>query len=245
MYDLSNSAETRLSTNESNQTEPAIYGDKIIWVDEVRIDDPEVLAGSYRSFYNVICLYNLSTSTETKVAEGIRMWNPSIYGDTLVWEEEDATGNNNMVMMYNLSTSTENLVAYERTADPDIYEDRIVWTQDLWDFRNHVFMYNISTSTQTEITADGVHEKGSGASPAIYGDRIVWVQNGINVFTLATPGSPENYSNKEAGTETQITTNGSRQYSPEIYGDRIVWKDWRNGGYWDEDIYLYNLSTRQ
>ena len=101
--------------------------------------------------------------------------------------------NNGMIVMYNLSTSTANLVAYERTGDPDIYEDRIVWTQDFWDFRSHVFMYNISTSTQTEITADGVHELGSGSSPAIYGDRIVWVPSslpenlhgGIYVFTLA------------------------------------------------------------
>ncbi|MCC4770064.1 hypothetical protein FXV91_07580 [Methanosarcina sp. DH2] len=251
MFDLSTSTETRITTNESNQSEPAIYGDKIVWVDEVQIDDPEIVVDPYFSINHVICVYDLSTSTETRLYPGIRIWNPSIYKDRIVWEQEDSTGNNAMVVMYNLSTSTSNMIAIERTGDPDIYEDRIVWTQDLWDFRSHVFMYNISTSTQTELTAEGVHEPAYGSSPAIYGDRIVWVHNGIYMFTLASAGSPVDNSNKEAGTETQITTNGSYQSNPAIYGDRIVWQDSRNGkgigqsgyptGSWD--IYMHDLST--
>jgi len=256
MYDLSTSTETRITTNESNQSEPAIYEDKIVWVDEVRIDDPEIAVDSYFSINNVICVYNLSTSTETQLPSGLRIWDPSIYGDIIVWEQEDNIADNNMIVMYDLSTSALNIIAVERTGDAAIYEDRIVWTQDRWDFRNHVFMYNISTSTQTELTAEGVHESGSGRSPAIYGDRIVWVppSGGIYMFTLASTGStPVDNIEKETGTETQITTNGSCQSYPAIYGDRIVWDDCRNGegiaqsgypgGSWD--IYMHDLSTHK
>ncbi|KKG12872.1 hypothetical protein EO97_02225, partial [Methanosarcina sp. 2.H.T.1A.15] len=253
LYDLSTSTETRITTNESNQSEPAIYGDKIVWVAEVPIDDPELAPYSYLTVYNAICVYNLSTSTETQLSPGVRMWNPSIYGNKIVWEQEDAVGNEHMINTYDLSTSTGSLIAYERAGSADIYEDRIVWTQDLWDFRDHVFMYNISTSTKTELTSEGVHELGSGRSPAIYGDRIVWLPpgGGIYMFTLASAGSPADDSSREAGTETQITTNGSEQTNPAIYGDRIVWMDSRTGNYVDQsghhygglDIYMYNLST--
>ena len=261
MYDLSTSKETRITTNETNQSDPAIYGDKIVWVDEVRIDDPEIAVDPYFSINNFICVYDLSTSTETRLHSGLRIWNPSIYGDIIVWDEEDSIADNNMVVMYDLSASRLNMIAIERTASPDIYKDRIVWTQDFWDFRNHVLMYNISTFTQTELTAEGVHESGSGSLPAIYGDRIVWVppNNGINtsgiyMFTLASTGStPVDNIEMEAGTETQITTNGSDQSNPTIYGDRIVWADSRNGKSIDQfeypseswNIYMYDLSAHK
>jgi beta propeller repeat protein len=256
MYNLSTSTETQITINESNQSEPAIYGDKIVWVDEVQIDNA---VDPYFSINNNICVYDLATSTETRLPSGLRIWNPSIYKDVVVWGQEDFVGNNEMIIMYNLSTSTGDLIAYERTGSPDIYEDRIVWTQDFWDFRDHVLMYNISTSTETELTAEGVHEAGSGSYPAIYGDRIIWVpsrlsenaSSSIYIFTLDSAGSP--VDNRENGTETQITTNGSFQIDPSIYGNQIVWQDARNGkgigqsgypagGY---DIYMYDLSAHK
>ena len=249
MYDLSTSTETQITTNESNQSEPAIYGDKIVWVDEVQIDDA---IDPYLSINNNICVYDLATSTETPLSSGLRIWNPSIYKDVVVWEQEDFVGNNEMIVMYNLSTSTGDLIAYERTSSPDIYEDKIVWTQDFWDFRDHVLMYNISTSTETELTAEGVHEAGSGGYPAIYGDRIVWVSHsGIYMFTLDSAGLP--VDNRENGTETRITTNGSFQTEPTIYDDKIVWPDARNRENIDQsgypagsyDIYMYDLSAHK
>jgi beta propeller repeat protein len=102
MYDLSISQETQISTNETNQTEPAIYGDKIVWVDELRIDDPEIAVDPYFSINNFICVYDMSTSTETQLPSGLRMWNPSIYRDIVVWDQEDFVSNNGMIVMYTL-----------------------------------------------------------------------------------------------------------------------------------------------
>ncbi|AKB45538.1 MULTISPECIES: hypothetical protein [Methanosarcina] len=250
MYDLSTSTETQITTNESNQSDPAIYGDKIVWVDEVQIDDA---IDPYFSINNNICVYDLATSTETPLSAGLRSWNPSIYKDVVVWEQEDYVGNNEMIVMHNLSTSTGELIAYERTGSPDIYEDKIVWTQDFWDFRSHVLMYNISTSTETELTAEGVYDAGSGSYPAIYGDRVVWVPShgGIYMFTLDSAGLP--VDNGENGTETQITTNGSFQTEPTIYDDKIIWQDARNRENIDQsgyptgsyDIYMYDLSAHK
>ena len=71
-----------MTTNESNQSEPAIYGDKIVWVDEVQIDDA---IDPYFSINNNICVYDLATSTETQLPSGLRIWDPSIYKDVIAW----------------------------------------------------------------------------------------------------------------------------------------------------------------
>ena len=121
-------------------------------------------------------------------------------------------------------------------------------------------MYNISTSTETKITTNESSQPLPYQSlPAIYGDRIVWgdERNGnldIYMFTLASAEVPplddnetdegNGTGNETEGTETQITTNESEQFSPAIYEDRIVWTDWRNGDlYLNGDIYMYNIST--
>jgi len=222
--------EAQITKNKSNQTMPAIYGDRIVYLDDRN-------GWGYHNIY----MYNLSTSKETRITTNNSYYyntGPEIYGDRIVWQEYRSTSSPNVldrtdIHMYNLSTSKEIQITNSGKAFyPDIYGDRIVWT-DTRNGNGDIYMYDLSTSKETRITTNESHQD----NPAIYGDKIVWEdsRNGkgynptdIYMYDLST------------STETQITADDSDQYSPTIYGDIIVWADWRNRNW---DIYMYNLST--
>jgi len=211
--------ETQITTYKSNQTKPAIYGNKIVWQDDRNGEG-----------YTVF-MYDLSTSRETQITTNKSWdWKPAIYGDRIVWQ--DSLDGIPYIHMYNISTSTETQIAPNKSWEPAIYEDRIVYT-DTCNGNGDIYMYDLATSQETRITTNESHQ----GNPAIYGDRIVWQdsRNGegynptdIYMYNIST------------STETRITINDSDQYSPAIYGDRIVWEDYRNQG---SDIYMYDLST--
>ncbi len=223
MYDISTKKETQITTNESNQSLPAIYGDKIVWVDD-------------RNGNADIYMYDISTKKETQITKNKSAQDePAIYDNRIVWTDyrNDKSGFNSDIYMYDLSTSKETQITTNEFLQwgPSIYGNRIVWT----DYRNgqyeaysQVYMYDISTSRETQI-----NNIGSYAS-AIYGDRIIWValeMSDIYMYDIST------------STEIQITSNESGKADPAIYGDRIIWVDTRNGGIENTDIYMYDLST--
>ncbi len=222
--------EVQITSDKSNQTMPAIYGDKTVFLDD--------RSGWGR--YNIY-MYDLSTSKETRITTNNSYYNtgPAIYGDRIVWQEFHYNNNPNTwdkpdIHMYDLSISKETQITNSgKAADPSIYGDRIVYV----DTRNgnaDIYMYDLSTSKETQITTN---ESWQGY-PAIYGDRIVW-QDSRNGQGYNNPTDIYMYD-ISTHKETQITTNNSDQYYPAIYGDRIVWQDLRNNGW---DIYIYDLST--
>lgn len=175
MCDLSTSTEYQITTNESIQQDPDIYGDRIVWWQDNRNTNDEY----YRCD---IYMYDLSTKKETHVSNyGYQNYVPIIYGDRIVWTAEDEASNYN-IGVFDLSTSSETEVPtgyYGESFTPTIYKDRIVWKdgRNFWpgDGNYDIYMYNLSTSTETQITTN----ESRPSSPAIYGDRIVW-QDGRN-----------------------------------------------------------------
>ncbi len=221
--------EAQITTNKSNQTKPAIYGDKIVYLDD---------RNGWEN-YN-ICIYDLSTSRETHLPTNISYayrysaW-AEIYGDRIVWKahrNNNGTWENSGIQVYNLSISKETQIPNSINAFyPAIYRDKIVYT-DLRDIRSgnaDIYMYDLSTSKETQITTNESQQD----YPAIYGDKIVWqdYRNGNSSWSKT-----DIYMyNLSTSTETQITTSGSAS-DPKIYGDRIVYV---NGS----QIYMYDLST--
>jgi len=255
-----NFTELQITINKSDQCDPAIYGDRIVWNDnrngnsdiylyilstskEIRvttnesgISEPDIYEDRMvwqdgRHGSSDIYMYNISTSTETRITTN-RSWasSPVIYGDMIVWN--DNRNGNSDIYMYNLSTSNETKIATNKydQVRPAIYWDRIVW-QDARNGNWDIYMYNLSTANETRVTSIGSNE----GSPSIYGDRILWQdsRNGnwdIYIYNIST------------SSETRITTDESDQYAPEIYGDSIVWEESRNG---NSDICIYNISTKE
>jgi len=147
--------ETQITTS-GFAANPAIYGDRIVWVDN-------------RSGNDDIYMYNIATSKETPVTTSGSAYSPAIYGDRIVWE--DWRNGNGDIYMYNLSTSNETQITTNESDQefPAIYGDRIVW-EDWRNGNGDIYMYNLSTSNETQITTNESDQK----EPAIYGDKIVW-----------------------------------------------------------------------
>jgi beta propeller repeat protein len=258
--------ETQITNNESNQIDPAISGDVVVWQDE-RNGDWD------------IHMYNLSASIETRITTNkSNQTKPAIYGDRIVWQDE--RNGNWDIYMYDLSTQKETEIADESSdqVNPAVYKDRIVW-QDKRNGNWDIYMYDLSTQKETQITAD----KSDQTEPDIYGDRIVWLDErkgreiylhelstsrrlfnlfwnnqNLDLFSIAT-GSDKSKVRKLikslTSREINITACESDKCEPAaIYGNKVVWADKRNTSLenptnlnnpniYSPGIYIYDVST--
>ena len=211
--------EYQITTNKSNQMQPAIYGDTIVWKDE-------------RNGNSDIYMYDLSTSNETQITTRESYeFSPDIYRDRIIWT--DLRHGNEGIYMYNLSTKKETqITTRESASNPKIYDNRIVWEDHQNDsnknFSNFydIYMYDLSTNKETQITTNG-----TAWGPAIYGNRIVWQDS--------RSGNADIYMYDSTSKETRITTRGSAGNSA-IYGDIIAWVDSRNRY---PNTYMYDIFT--
>ncbi|MFH1838605.1 MAG: hypothetical protein ABH808_03915, partial [Candidatus Kuenenbacteria bacterium] len=112
--------EKQITTNLSDQYNPAIYGDKIVWQNN----------GNGNSD---IYMYNLSTKKESRITTNLSdQYSPAIYRDKIVWQ--DWRNGNSDIYMYNLSTKKESRITTNSKGQftPAIYGNKIVWQ----DWRN-------------------------------------------------------------------------------------------------------------
>jgi TolB protein len=252
--------ETQITNNETDQIDPAIYGDSVVWQDE-------------RNGNWDIYMHNLSTSIETRITTNeSNQTKPAIYGDRIVWQDE--RNGNRDIYMYDLFTEKETRITDESSdqVNPAIYKDRIVWQDERngnWD----IYMYDLSAQTETQITTN----KSDQMEPVIYGDRIVWQDEreggeiylhelsnsrrlfnlfwnnqNLNLFSIVTGDKSKVRKLMKSLTskEISITTYESEKYEPAaIYGNKIVWADSRNANFdnpshmLNSSIYIYDSST--
>ena len=170
MYNLSTSRETQVSPGESSQMFPAIYEDRIVWMDSRN--------GGNGNYWNLsgnwdIYMHNISTSKEIRItADKALQDRPDIYRDNIIWI--DSRNGNQEIFVYNLSTSKEVAISRLRWGydHPSIYGNKIVW-MDVYEGNWEVFMYNLLTSTKTQITNNSSNSQNA-VSPEIYENKIVW-----------------------------------------------------------------------
>jgi TolB protein len=258
--------ETQVTNNGSDQIDPTIYGDVVVWQDE-------------RNGNWDIYMYNLSASVETRITTNeSNQTKPVIYGNRIVWQDE--RNGNCDIYMYDLSNQKETEITSESSdqVNPAVYEDRIVW-QDKRNGNWDVYMYDLSTQKETQITAN----KSDQIEPAIYGDRIVWLDEregreiylhelstsrkffnlfwnnqNLDLFSIVS-GSDKSKVRKIikslTSREINITTCESDKCEPAaIYGNKVVWADRRNMSLenptnldntnaYSPGIYMYDVST--
>mgnify|MGYP000870971321 FL=1 len=239
IYDLSSNKKTLISADGSK---PAIYGDKIVYVkDSVNL-----------------YLYNISTSTETKISTiGSYKKSISIYGNRIVWE--DYRSDHPDIYMYDISNSTETRITTSESVDdpvagtynPVIYSDRIVW-QDYRNGNNDIYMAtltwdeepsqddNNSNDSNTSDNEIQITTSGSADGPSTYGDKIV--------YASTRNGNTDVYMyDRTTKKETQITSSPDAQTHPVIYENRIVWQDdgGKDDGYTNHGIFMYDISTNK
>ena len=252
--------ETQITNNESDQIDPAIYGDRIVWQED--------LNGNWD-----IYMYNISTSTETRITTNeSNQTKPAICGDRIVWQDE--RNGNWDIYMYDLSTQKETQITDDSSnhVSPAIYRDRIVW-QDKRNRNWDIYTYDLSTLKEIQITTD----RSDQTEPVIYEDRIVWQDEregreiylhelstsrrlfnlfwnnqNLDLFSIFT-GSDKSKVRKIMKSLTSrefgITTYESDKHEPAaIYGNKVVWADMRNANLsspniYNPGIYMYDVST--
>src|SRR5665647_1000671 len=219
--DQAQGMETQITTNESSQIHPDIYGDKIVWEDN-RNDN-----GSYTNWD--IYMYDLSTHKEIQITtNGSNQIHPDIYGDKIVWED-NRNGNRN-IYMYDLSTSKETRITTNASEHyhPTIYGNTIAFERKIDEmFTKDIYIYDLSTSSETRVIK-GESDGSYYSFPDIYGNRIVYmVEGGGDVVAMHDLST------------SQDTGIAADAFSPDIYGDRIVY----SGGGTGMPIRIYNIST--
>ena len=259
-FSTESASEFPLVTDPSDQYDPAVYGNIVVWTDSrngnediyrynflineefaITTDQNQqghpaihgdiVVWHDHRNGNYDIYEYNLSTESQLPITiDSPNQMNPAIYGDIVVWAD-DRNGNWD-IYGYNLLTRGEFQITEEShdQYDPAIYEDVIVWT-DTRNGNQDIYGYSLSTEEEFQITAD----TGTQSNPAIQGNIVVWKDDRNGTWDIYGY-----YLSTEE--EFKIAVNTGDQESPAIFGDTVLWKDGRNGNW---DIYGYKVSTKE
>ncbi|MBC7327385.1 hypothetical protein H5T87_04640 [bacterium] len=198
--------EIPICTNGADQGHPAIWGDKIVWMD-------------YRNGSWDIYAYDLSEGKEIPICTrpGDQS-DPAIFQDRIVYVEIQS--GNSDIYMYDLTKKEEIRITNTTDASelyPAIYADKVVWvvlgTYD-------IYIYDIATKQAKVI---GNTHGDPGRAPSIYGDKVVWMD-----WRYGDPDISKNPTifmyDLSKQQEIQLTYSLD-QWSPAIFEDKVVWID--------------------
>ena len=140
-----------------NGSDPAIYGDTVVWTDS-----------------GVIHVYDLTSKTDTTVSSSAAS-HPAIYDNKLVWHDESSGVPR--LTVYDIPSGARSYITndVDNRSIPSIYGNRIIWSANYNEstYNYSVYMRDISTSTQAWIT--------EGENPEIYDTKIVYSANGRDI----------------------------------------------------------------
>jgi beta propeller repeat protein len=150
-YNLAIQKEFQITTDESDQWSPAVYGDIIVWTD---------LRQGNLDIYG----YNLATQEEFQITTDANgQASPAIYGDIAVWltRADDSWD----IYGFNLATHEELqiLTSPSEHISVAICEDITVWDDSRngnWD----IYGYNLATQEEFQITDRGSEQTESSSS---------------------------------------------------------------------------------
>lgn len=183
LLDLKTGKVTQITAEEHAQTEPKIYGDTIIWLDNRhgtgdRYPYPPPLD---------VYAYDLNTREEKRLtsattAEGYDSL--SISGNLVAWTDirhadpdvishpSNEPDYNNEIYVYDLTANKEHRITDYPGNDhyPAIDGNRIVWLRQS-DYRQaDIYVLDLQSGQERQVTHSGC----VAYSPSIHGDRVVW-----------------------------------------------------------------------
>ncbi len=217
-----------VNTSTSNQIDPAIFGDWIVWTDS-RMGPLQVFA------------YNIDSGTEIRISPpGSFASQPDIFDDRIVWR--DRRNGNYDIYLFNVTTRIESRITSEAHNQqlPEIFGNLIAW-QDDRNGQQDIYAYNTQTSVESLLTPDTMDSDQE--NPAVYGTNVVW-QDKRNYNNAWGDYLNDIFMNNTATGELWNVSEGNpdgNEITPAISGDLVVWSDDRKGDFLD--IYLNNTLT--
>ncbi len=250
----------KITSDSSYEYHPAIYENKIVWVDfendinmvylyDLATKQFVVISSSYSYKRNPdidsrgivwldngrIFFYDIKSRLTREIISSANniWWSLDISGDKIVYVSNSNGPSYLDVYTYDLTRQTEiPLVVHGIQQYPSISGDKIVWE----DFRNgpsEVFLYDISLGREKQLTNDIKNQY----RPKIYGNLVVWAEeNGFKSDILLYDIS--------SNTKQIIASSVDLDTYPVIYENKITWSE-RNATSYKHIIYLYNISTKE
>lgn len=211
----------------AGQSNPAVYGTRIVWQDGRNYD---------KSGFDLY-MYDADSGRMEKVVEmQSSQERPAIWRNWIVWQ--DNVNGNWDIFVKNIETGSFFILGATPNDQmkPSIWENRIVYE----DTRNgdlEIYMSSIADPShivETRITND----RRVQCNPHIYGDRIVWQDNrngdwDIYMYDLST------------SSERRITFDSIDQIRPNIWEDKIAWLERGEDGWWYVCVYDVNTGISE
>jgi len=256
-------------TKIGNGSDPAIYGNKVVWTNS-----------------GIIQIYDLTARTVTTVNSSAASY-PAIYGNILVWHDESSR--TPRLAVYDISTAAKTYITQnvDQSSRPAIYGNRIVWSADYNEsnYNYNVYMRDISTSKQTKIAngnspdiyntritygyedADGrtiavydintketinIHSSSQIFSPHIYGNKVIWSnfysRDGfIEMYDLITKKTidvtSDNTGNTLYGSDVIADAGDDTGTHIDINGDKIVYSKSGDDQFGYAGVYVYDIPS--
>ncbi|MBD3263177.1 hypothetical protein GF374_02250 [Candidatus Woesearchaeota archaeon] len=235
---------TKIIESENGFSAPAIYEDKIVWIekDGIVINDGHTTTRLFSinasEFYSsTIDIYDdyvvwnndgniyfgsISEAEKSFIGKGV---NPSIYGDNIVYTYPYEGS----LMLYDIKTSEEKVLLNEssnkKCSEPRIWENDIIFIEyDMETMKDRVALYNLTTKDYKYITSL------TGRSPDIYKNEQVWEDPTVTI----------DENDKIIYAHNTFVSNSFDGINPHVFANRIIYQKEM-----EEDIYSYDILTKE
>ncbi|MFH1750267.1 MAG: hypothetical protein ABH863_01160 [Candidatus Micrarchaeota archaeon] len=203
VYDISKAKEDVLRiTASASEEDPAIDGDHVAYI----LDN-----GARKDTY----LFSFSTNSSLKLSSGTsyNAYLPSISGNIVVWQQKDGSARDDIYYHVISTGNTSRLTTNTGgQTEPDIYGNRIVWTDDRsgnWD----IYYYDLIAKTESPV----IVKSGSQYRPRIYGDLLTYLDGS------STPTKIRVYNFSDGSDISIGSTNMGGGSGLDVYKNKIFW----------------------